>query len=49
MGGVFLLFGGRGGDLLELGHCLLVDLCGWPWNCQGVTVVCVIWLAVVLQ
>ena len=30
---VFQLFGGRGGDFLELGHCLLFDLYGQLWNC----------------
>jgi len=37
MGGVFQLFGGRGWDFQESGHCPLFGLYGWPWNCLGLT------------
>ena len=35
MGGVFELFGGRGGDFQELGYHPLFDLYGQSWNCPG--------------
>ena len=36
MGGVFQLFGRRGGDFQELGHFSLFHLYCWPRNCHGV-------------
>ena len=31
----FQLFGGRGGDFQDLGHCPFLDLSTVPWNCHG--------------